>query len=301
MRLLRPLSFAAVIHELGVRLSLRQRVISTAQVLFKRFYLNASFSSFDPRLVAPTLLFVAAKVEECPLNAKLVIAKLNKLDTPVASTTSGANHAHLGLSMPTALLINASAPTAAAAAASATWTAAASSAGAVVAPSSSSSSSAAAAKPLALPYLYSVEDLLEMEFAVLSGLGYDLVVFHPYRPLMQSVEQTHCSVTAAPTESAAEAESACSAAYAAPCDADALHCVCLLVHARVGRFVNDMNQSEVLQMSHEIVNDSYRLDLPLVYPPYLIAIAAIYVACNFQEKEYRTWFRKLNVEHEQVS
>ena len=194
-----PSVSAAVIHELGVRLSLRQRVISTAQVLFKRFYLNASFSSFDPRLVAPTLLFVAAKVEECPLNAKLVIAKLNKLDTPVSSS-SGANSAHLGLTMPTALLMNASAPTAAAAAASATWTAAASSAGAVVAPSSSSS--AVTSKPPALPYLYSVEDLLEMEFAVLNGLGYDLVVFHPYRPLMQSVEK-QCNAMqcrAAPTE-----------------------------------------------------------------------------------------------------
>ena len=54
-------------------------------------------------------------------------------------------------------------------------------------------------------------------------------------------------------------------------------------------------------MSHEIVNDTYRLDVCLTHPPYLVAIAAIYVACNFQEKEYRTWFRKLNVEHEQVS
>ena len=53
-------------------------------------------------------------------------------------------------------------------------------------------------------------------------------------------------------------------------------------------------------MAHEIVNDSYRLDLALVHPPYLIAIAAIYIACNFQEKDYRTWFKKLNVEHEQV-
>lgn len=39
------------------------RVVSTACVFFKRFYLNASFCEFDPRLVAPTVLFVAAKVE----------------------------------------------------------------------------------------------------------------------------------------------------------------------------------------------------------------------------------------------
>ena len=82
-----------------------------------------------------------------------------------------------------------------------------------------------------------------------------------------------------------------------------IHCTVFLlsVHSRARRFVSDMNQPEVMQMSHEIVNDSYRLDVCLTHPPYLVAIAAIYVACNFQEKEYRTWFRKLNVEHEQVS
>lgn len=61
-----------------------------------------------------------------------------------------------------------------------------------------------------------------------------------------------------------------------------------------------MKLNECLQMAWEIVNDSYRLDLPLVHPPYLLAIAAIYITCNFQEKEYRTWFKTLNVEQEKV-
>jgi hypothetical protein len=62
-----------------------------------------------------------------------------------------------------------------------------------------------------------------------------------------------------------------------------------------------MQLNECLQMAWEIVNDSYRLDLPLIHPPYLLAIAAIYVTCNFQEKEYKAWFKNLNVEQEKVS
>ena len=50
------------------RVKLRQRVISSAVVFFKRFYLNRSFGEFDPRIIAPTMLFVAAKVEETYLN-----------------------------------------------------------------------------------------------------------------------------------------------------------------------------------------------------------------------------------------
>lgn len=74
----------ADIHKLGKRMRLRQRILSTACVFFKRFYLKSvlafalslmppdvmlvsvhrrtNFCEFDPRLVAPTMLFMAAKV-----------------------------------------------------------------------------------------------------------------------------------------------------------------------------------------------------------------------------------------------
>lgn len=45
----------------GKHLNLRQRIISTAIVYFKRFYLDQSFIEFDPYLVSITMLFLSAK------------------------------------------------------------------------------------------------------------------------------------------------------------------------------------------------------------------------------------------------
>lgn len=79
------------IHRIGKKLHFRQRILSTATVFFKRFYLKcaastneinlcrASFCEFDPRLVAPTMVFIAAKVEECGFNALAFIGVLEKL------------------------------------------------------------------------------------------------------------------------------------------------------------------------------------------------------------------------------
>lgn len=53
-----------VIQTLGEQLKLRQQVIATATVYFKRFYARNSLKSIDPLLLAPTCLFLASKVEE---------------------------------------------------------------------------------------------------------------------------------------------------------------------------------------------------------------------------------------------
>ncbi|KAG8011225.1 Cyclin-C [Nibea albiflora] len=59
--------FANVIQALGEHLKLRQQVIATATVYFKRFYARYSLKSIDPVLMAPTCVFLASKVEilEC--------------------------------------------------------------------------------------------------------------------------------------------------------------------------------------------------------------------------------------------
>lgn len=56
--------FANVIQALGENLKLRQQVIATATVYFKRFYSRNSLRCIDPLLMAPTCIFLAAKVEE---------------------------------------------------------------------------------------------------------------------------------------------------------------------------------------------------------------------------------------------
>nr|ACO14685.1 Cyclin-C [Caligus clemensi] len=56
--------YASFIQTLGERLKLRQRVIATATVFFKRFYSQNSLKCIDPLLLAPTSVFLASKVEE---------------------------------------------------------------------------------------------------------------------------------------------------------------------------------------------------------------------------------------------
>lgn len=56
--------FASVIQTLGEHLKLRQQVIATATVYFKRFYARNSLKCIDPLLLAPTCIFLASKVEE---------------------------------------------------------------------------------------------------------------------------------------------------------------------------------------------------------------------------------------------
>ncbi|ESO08814.1 hypothetical protein HELRODRAFT_190619 [Helobdella robusta] len=56
--------FANVIQVMGENLKMRQQVIATATIYFKRFYARNSFKCIDPLLVAPTALFLASKVEE---------------------------------------------------------------------------------------------------------------------------------------------------------------------------------------------------------------------------------------------
>ena len=54
----------SVIQALGEQLKVKQQVISTAIVYFKRFYVRNSLKCVDPLLLAPTCIFLASKVEE---------------------------------------------------------------------------------------------------------------------------------------------------------------------------------------------------------------------------------------------
>lgn len=56
--------FSNLLQVLGEQLKLRQQVIATATVYFKRFYARNSLRSIDPLLLAPTCIFLASKVEE---------------------------------------------------------------------------------------------------------------------------------------------------------------------------------------------------------------------------------------------
>ena len=48
---------------LGEQLKLRQQVIASATVFFKRFYAMNPLNTVDPLLMAPTCVFLASKVK----------------------------------------------------------------------------------------------------------------------------------------------------------------------------------------------------------------------------------------------
>lgn len=59
---------------MGEQLKVKQQVISTAIVYFKRFYLRNSLKSIDPLLMCPTCVLLASKVEEFGIisNSRLI-------------------------------------------------------------------------------------------------------------------------------------------------------------------------------------------------------------------------------------
>uniref|UniRef100_A0A8C5Y8B3 Cyclin C-terminal domain-containing protein n=1 Tax=Microcebus murinus TaxID=30608 RepID=A0A8C5Y8B3_MICMU len=59
------------------------------------------------------------------------------------------------------------------------------------------------------------------------------------------------------------------------------------------QYVQDVGQEDMLlPLVWRIVNDTYRMDLCLLYPPFMIALACLHVACVAQQKDARQWFWK---------
>ncbi|MBN3305735.1 CCNC protein, partial [Amia calva] len=186
--------FANVIQALGEHLKLRQQVIATATVYFKRFYARYSLKSIDPVLMAPTCVFLASKVEEFGVvsNTRLISAATSVLaaQSPVLN-------------------------------------------------------------PIELLWEQFDHMILECEFYLLELMDCCLIVYHPYRPLLQ--------------------------------------------------YVQDMGQEDMLlPLAWRIVNDTYRTDLCLLYPPFMIALACLHVACVVQQKDARQWFAELSVDMEKI-
>ncbi|KAI0739316.1 cyclin-like protein [Irpex lacteus] len=189
--------FANVISKLGKKLQLRQRVVATAIMFFKRFYLKNSYCETDPFIVIAACCYVAAKAEESPVHIKNVVTEARLL---FGSEDYGIKSF----------------------------------------PSDNSK-------------------LAEMEFYLVDDLECDLVVFHPYRTLM-----TLCGKPG----------------NSPPPDTEA---------GEVGVGIQDGSQywgsgegklelqEGALQTAWFIINDTFRSDLCLLYPPHLIAVTAIYL------------------------
>ncbi|KAL3846868.1 hypothetical protein ACJMK2_017822 [Sinanodonta woodiana] len=185
--------FANFIQALGEQLKVRQQVIATGTVYFKRFYARNSLKSIDPWLMAPTCIFLASKVEEFG-----VISNSRLVSTCQTVVKNKFSHAY------------------------------------------------------PQEYPYRISNVLECEFYLLEMMDCCLVVYHPYRPLTQ--------------------------------------------------FVADFSNIDdsIMALAWRIVNDSLRTDVCLLYPPYLIALAALHIACVIQQKDVKTWLSELTVDMEKI-
>ena len=68
-------------------------------------------------------------------------------------------------------------------------------------------------------------------------------------------------------------------------------------------YAQDMlpGDENLLSLAWRIVNDSLRTDICLLYPPYMIALGALHMACVVTSKEAaRQWFAELSVDLDQI-
>ena len=79
---------------------------------------------------------------------------------------------------------------------------------------------------------------------------------------------------------------------------------CLIVYhpyRPLTQYVADLGMEDaILPIAWRILNDSLRTDVSLIYPPYQIALAAIYMACVIQQKDSKQWFADLSVDMDKV-
>ncbi|VDK42685.1 unnamed protein product [Taenia asiatica] len=119
--------FVDVIQAFGRSVEVRQQVIATASVYFRRFYGRTSLKSIDPWLMAPSCLFLASKVEEYGvIQPKSLIAACCKVVNNQYSRYFKE-----------------------------------------------------------YKYPYRTHDVFECEFILMEAMDCSLIVFHPYRPLLQ--------------------------------------------------------------------------------------------------------------------
>ncbi|KAF8335604.1 cyclin-like protein [Amanita rubescens] len=197
--------FANAIMKLGRKIALRQRVIATAIVFFKRFYLKNAYSETDPFLVIAACCYVATKAEECPVSIKVIASEARALFSQdnynVKST------------------------------------------------------------------IFDHTKIAEMEFYLVDDLECDLTVFHPYRTLTALCKPDPSS------SSGGAATTGNSLGVGVSADDGPRYW---------GTGEGQLELPEGgFQHAWFIINDTYRSNICLLYPPHLIAVAAIYLTVVF--------------------
>lgn len=211
-------SLSPVLTTICKRLNLRQRVVATSNVFFRRFFAKNSYSALDPFLVCATCVYVAAKVEESPIHIKSAVAE---------ATRTFQEFGFRGM------------------------------------PTDNSS-------------------LAEMEFYLVEEMEFDMIVYHAYRSLVGLFEGYGYYAKDAGGGGAVaglgiEVESL--GVIRGLSSAEEQHASAgLAVDGGAGKVAKLVELDEsVLQLSWFVLNDTYKTDIPLMYPPYMIALASIWL------------------------
>lgn len=84
---------------------------------------------------------------------------------------------------------------------------------------------------------------------------------------------------------------------------ETMNCCLILFHPyrSLIQYVREMSEDDsFLSLAWQIVNDSLRTDVCLLYPPYQIALAAIYMACVVKNKDACEFFKELCVDMDKI-
>ena len=84
---------------------------------------------------------------------------------------------------------------------------------------------------------------------------------------------------------------------------ETMNCCLILYHPyrSLVQYVKDINEDDnFLSLAWRIVNDSFRTDICLIYPPYQIALAAVYMASVVRQRDASEWFKELCVDMEKI-
>ena len=190
-RIIRP-QLIAYTQALGKKLRFLTRVTATASMYVLRFYTSTRMREADPRILVPSALYLAAKVEEMgQFKPEQIIDRAKTIteapDSPFAQ--------------------------------------------------------------FAYP-VWTSQLLFASELLILEKLGFDLVIFLPYFEL-----EKYCA---------------------------------------------DADVTNVTAMAGTLIIDSQRCDVGLMYPPFIIALAALYLACVYSKAEIKPWFDQLNINISEV-
>lgn len=204
------------------RQNLRQRVVATSCVFFRRFFAKNSYSAMDPFVVAVACIYVAAKVEESPVHIKSIVQEAVRTCYEIG---------HTGF------------------------------------PSDNSS-------------------LAEMEFYLLEEMEFDLIIHHSYRSLVAIYEAVGAKPSASNEEEGESLAEQVGVIKGLP-SAEQLD-------SGLGDATAQANSTElvefdqpVLQMAWFVLNDTYKTDIPLMHPPYMIALAALWLGLVFHTAAHR--------------